>query len=248
MRKLFTLALCSAISFSVFSQTDSTKNKLEHLKASKGTFATELNVNPFGGEVNLNNSLNQIKVRYFISDLIALRLGFNVNIIRDLEDNNNPYGSNPFRYYYERKSTKTSVNFGLEKHFKGTKRLSPYFGADVSIENFSSSSDFDNQQITLSTKNIWVIVSSNNNQQTFYNFNNRAYFQYGVNVFTGFDYYISKNFFFGYELTYGFAHTAYKTPEISSNGSTNTNFYSSENTSFNVGTRLLNGIRLGYNF
>ncbi|MRX46411.1 hypothetical protein [Pedobacter puniceum] len=247
MRKLFTLALCSAISFSVFSKTDSTKNKPEHLKANKGTFSTELNVNPFNGQVNLNNSLNQIKVRYFISDLIALRLGLNVNVIKDLEDNNNPYGTNPFRYYYEKKSTKTSVNFGLEKHFKGTKRLSPYFGVDVSLENFSASSDFDNQQLTLNTKNIWIIVNSNN-QQTFYSLNNRAYFQYGLNVFTGFDYYISKNFFFGYELGYGFAHIAYKTPEINSSGSTNVNFYSSEYTSFNVGTRLLNGIRLGYNF
>lgn len=127
---LASLSLLAAIQFA-FSQGT--------LKAVKGKYTTELNVNPFEGEVSFNNLLNQIKIRTFISDQYALRLAFNTDFIKNVNDAENVYGPAPYKSEQTQKSATIGVNFGIEKHFPGTQRLSPYIGAEVFYGNKSSS-------------------------------------------------------------------------------------------------------------
>src|SRR4051812_42391420 len=79
------------------------------LKPDAGNLTTELNVNPFNGQINLNNSLNQIKFRYFTTPTVALRVGFNVSRIDSSYKVDNAYGTNS----YFNNDTKKSTTIGL---------------------------------------------------------------------------------------------------------------------------------------
>ena len=62
----------------------SSSNGGSDMKAAGGEITLEANVNPFAGnQVSLSNSLNQVRVRYFLADDLAARLGahlsFNTN-------------------------------------------------------------------------------------------------------------------------------------------------------------------------
>lgn len=232
-------------SFAQSTKVDSTND----FKPNAKSLTTELNVNPFNGQVNLNNSLNQIKFRYFISRTVALRIGFNISRIDSVNNLNNPYGTNSFFNNDEKKSTTAGVNLGIEKHFLGTKRLSPYIGADLSVTNKSSGENLSNSQSSTTVSNAWVYSYYSNNTlitQTQQN----AYTRYGINLFTGFDFYIARHFFFGYEFNYSISKTNWKevsvitTPSAGSNPSNS----STKNTNLTFGPSLINGIRLGYSF
>jgi hypothetical protein len=249
------MAAC-AIASSIYAQRSS---ETEVLKAVNKNWATELNVNPFNGSISLNNSLNQIKVRKFFNDRYALRIGFNANQLTSNLENGNPYGTNPTIYKNERNSTTIGLNVGFEKHFAGTRRLSPYLGLDLALGNKSSKQEITSGTTTTTVKGAWQTITYTN----VYNPNTNsyqlvaqgstpseeAYVSYGLNIASGFDFYISKSFFFGYEFNFGFNSLNYKDIKVSQTGtpSTNNNSYSDQkNTSFKFGPSLINGIRLGY--
>lgn len=123
---LLTVALAIAMLYSRAQETENTS-----FRPAKGSFATELNFNPFKGNLSFNNVLNQIKGRYFMSPQLALRLGLNVNTLDSTQNYGNPYGSQAKFTSDNRKSASFGLNNGIEHHFKGTKRLFPYIGADL---------------------------------------------------------------------------------------------------------------------
>jgi hypothetical protein len=230
--------------FAQTTKVDSQKN----LKPDTKGLTTELNVNPFNGQINLNNSLNQIKFRYFTSPTVALRLGFNVSRLDSANNVNYPYGINSSFNNDEKKSTTIGLNLGIEKHFTGTRRLSPYIGADLSITDRSSSENISNNQSTTTVTNAWYYTYYSNNT-TISQIQQPGYTRYGLNLFTGFDFYIAKHFFFGYEFDYSITRTDWKQINIVTTPSTNgTDNSSVKNTSTTFGPNLINGIRLGYAF
>ena len=48
------------------------------------------------------------------------------------------------------------------------------------------------------------------NNSFVYGYEQKAYFQYGANIIAGFDFYVARHFFIGYEAAYKFAYTDYK--------------------------------------
>jgi len=255
MKKLILFLLASTTALNLFSQT--LENELI-FKPSKNNWATELNINPFKGELSLNNSLKQIKVRKFTQDNLALRFGFNANRLSSNFENLNPYGTNASVYKNNKSSTTVGINFGVEKHFKGTKRLSPYLGLDVELANKSSKQEITNGQITTTIKGAWTNVATSYTgydqygnpitRQTFSE-DEKAFFSYGLNVVSGFDFYISRHFFFGYEFSFGFQNKNYKDLEYSTTGSSSNsplNNTEQKNSAFTFGPSIVNGIRLGY--
>jgi len=231
-----------------FAQTTKVDTE-KSLKPTTKSLTTELNVNPFNGQINLNNSLNQIKFRYFVSPSVALRLGFNVSRIDSSVNVNNPYGTNSFFNNDQKKSTTVGANFGVEKHFAGTKRLSPYIGSDFSITEKSSSEVSTNNQSTTTVTNAWFYTYYNGNT-TVTQITQPGYTRYGLNLFTGFDFYIARHFFFGYEFNYNISRTNWKEISIVTTPSTGVNNgnASVKNTNTTFGATLINGIRLGYSF
>ena len=95
-------------------------------KATKGNLTTELSVNGLIDNVNFNlqdqgfNNEMMFKARYFKSESIAYRGLFTVGV--DSETTK----MNPDDL--KESTTKIGLGFGIEKHFKGTERLSPYVG------------------------------------------------------------------------------------------------------------------------
>lgn len=241
-----------------FAQTETVTDN-GGIKPRKGSFATELNFNPFKGNLSLNNSLNQIKGRYFISDAVALRAGLSINVIDSTFSSGNPYGAEAQIISGTNKRTGLGINIGIERHFKGTKRLSPYIGLDLTWSKLSASQEMTTNGTTTTTKNAWLEtqyrqVQYYNNGSYYYTvpyntLTNNAYTRFGVAAIAGFDYYVAKNLFLGYEFNLGYAQTSYKSPESETTGQTNNtdNFVHSKKKK-EFGTSLINGIRIGYAF
>ncbi|MGN6638490.1 MAG: hypothetical protein ACTHJ8_06230 [Mucilaginibacter sp.] len=231
--------------FAQTAKVDSANN----LKPNAQTFTTELNVNPFNGQLNLNNSLNQIKFRYFTTPTVALRVGFNISRIDSVNNVDNPYGTNSYFSDDDKHATTIGINLGIEKHFAGTRRLSPYIGADLSITDKFSGETTSNNQTTTTVTNGWNYTYISNGV-VYAQSQQNAYTRIGVNLFTGFDFYIAKHFFFGYEIDYSIANTSWKEVSVTTTPSsgTSTSGGSTKNSNFTFGPSLMNGIRLGYSF
>lgn len=233
------------------------------LKTCAKSWAAELNVNPFQGQISLNNALNQIKVRYFATEKLAYRLALNINNIRKDNGQSNVYGTNPIENSDIKKSTTFGVNLGLEKHLTGTRRLSPYVGAEIAYGMKNANETIDTKQSTTEIKGGWQntqVLQYNNGHGTYYSttVNNTefGYYSLGINLVTGFDYYVAKNFFFGYEMLFGYNYTKYTkvettfTPKPDQNTQTGVNISYPDQTGkeHSFGPKIINGIRLGYTF
>jgi hypothetical protein len=243
MKKSLVLSLlCSISSFLCFSQDTDT------LKAVSGKFTTELNVNLFQGDLNFNNALQQIKFRYFLNNDLALRAGFDINSKKQDVENSNPYGNSPYKYENHAKTSTFGLNLGIEKHFRGTRRLSPYMGAEFTLTSKASSQKLTNGSTETDIKGAWqTITYTNNSVVTGYDEN--GYFQYGLNLICGFDYYFAKNFFAGYEFLFQFNKTNYKDIDVTVKGSTNNSpAPNTKNSESFLGPKLINGIRVGFVF
>jgi len=248
MNKIFFIALSLHVMCNAFGQ-DSLKVSPENdLKATYDELTLELNINPFNGELSLNNVLNQIKLRYFISNDLAIRVGFNINSTKIDITTTNPYGTNPYTLEENKKTSLLGLNAGIEKHFLGTRRLSPYVGVELAIANKSSSHIINDGSTETTIEGAWRTVSLVNNSFV-YGYEEKAYFQYGVNLIGGFDFYVAKHFFLGYEIAFEFFNKEYKGVDITTVG---TPFPQdnpdSKETEFSLGPNLLNGIRIGYVF
>ncbi|RAU83942.1 hypothetical protein [Pontibacter arcticus] len=255
---IFLACLCTAYT-SDAQMLPSDSTAVTALKAQAKHVATELNVNPFNGTLSLNNSINQLKFRYFTTPNLAIRLGFNGNRVNDFSENSTPYGTNPSIYKNERSSTTLGVNLGIEKHFAGTRRLSPYVGADLIIENKTSENEITNGQTVRTITGGWQTSTFypantsypyNNPSYTVYSYDERGFFRYGINLVSGFDFYMAKNFFFGYEVNFGFSQKTLQDLEIKTSNSDNSPIENREvkDTSFSFGPSLMNGVRVGYVF
>ncbi|MVN91620.1 hypothetical protein [Mucilaginibacter aquatilis] len=246
MKSTFLIAALLGAAMASYGQSSMSDNEF---KPQAKALSTELNFNPFNGQLNLNNSLNQIKFRYFVKPQLALRLGFNVNKKDTVVNYNNPYGSNSYFFKDDRKSTTFGLNFGIEKHFNGTKRLSPYIGADVSFSNRSANQTIDNNGSTTTVKGAWYNTTVINNNTVINQVQQNGYKRYGVNLVSGFDFYMASHFFFGYEFNLGFYKVDWKKIDVTQTGqANNTGNTTNENSSLNFGSTLMNGIRIGYNF
>ena len=223
----------------------------ETFKAMKGNFTTELNVNLFQGNLTFNNALQQIKVRYFTANNMAYRFALNFNSKNTKSGAASPYGTYAYNNSDERKSTTIGVGFGVEKHFTGTGKLSPYIGAEISLVNKTSSEKIINNSVETDIDGAWVTSTvqyiPNYGTYTTLIYDEKAFFRYGLNLVAGFDYYFVKNFYFGYEFTFQFYNTKYQNINQTTYGSTNPPPTNSGSETF-IGPNLVNGIRLGFIF
>ncbi len=224
----------------------------DSFKARGGRLATELNVNPFQGSLSLNNAVNQIKVRYFVSDGVALRLAFTASTLKNDVNRSVPYSQNPIRQDQSRRTTTAGVNLGLERHFRGTRRLSPYVGAEVTFTSKSSSEEIKTDFSTTKIKGAWQSGLGTSGVE----YVERGFTRYGLNVVSGFDFYMARHFYLGYEFAFGLASTRYKDVDVNTLYTSNpppinpggSSTLKSDEKSFTAGPALLNGIRIGYVF
>ena len=235
------------ISFA-FCQDSSHVASQDLLKVTSAHLTMELNINPFRGDLSLNNALNQIKLRYFTTDNFAIRLGFNIDVKKKETTVTNPYGTNPFISNEDKKYTGIGINVGVEKHFAGTRRLSPYIGLEFALGTKFSNYATDDGTVKTKIDGAWRSTTLVNN--TFvYGYEEKGFVKYGLNLLAGFDFYVAKNFFVGYEAALQFSNIEYADIDITTTGSSfPPDSPDSKETEVTVSPMLLNGIRIGYVF
>jgi hypothetical protein len=215
-------------------------------------WGTELNFNPFDGSLSLNNASGQIKVRKFLKNDIALRAAISITY-KSLEDKQKQvYGTTPYEESDKRTSLLTALNLGAEKHFNSGHRLSPYLGFEIGAGLKTSKQEFVRDSKNKTVKGAWQVESLYYNGSyytTLLSYDERGYTSVSGSLLTGFDFYIADNFYLGYELGFGCEFIKYSKIEVTKD----LEYESSEipdvdSKTWNIGPRLLNGIRIGYNF
>ncbi|MFN9326115.1 MAG: hypothetical protein ACK6A5_12110 [Flavobacteriales bacterium] len=85
-----------------------------------------------------------LKYRYFLSENLAIRFGLGYNSSKDTEnvtENGDGTGGTGTR---EVKTSNFNVAPGIEYHFAGTDRLSPYLGLAISFGSGKTTETWDN--------------------------------------------------------------------------------------------------------
>ena len=205
-------------------------------KAEKGSKTIETTLNFQTGNAPIGLTISEIRMRYFLKQDIALRtrLAFNFNQNTDYSyDGMNP-GNPPFTV--DQQSTDLKFILGVEKHFSGTEKLSPYIGAETGIGISSMSKD--------GTNTLDGVTYTENGQMSL--INSGAFSVYGGLVF-GADYYFLPSIYIGAEIGYGFGYLDNGTAQYWNNGNNETKeVFLGSRMGFTLQTN--SGIRLGIKF
>jgi len=195
MKKIFMVAALAATSIVAAQAQSEFKPKAGDVTTDVSLFANGLFANPtalYKGNVASGVSSNKfdlstvgvLKGRYFFQDDLALRLSLGLSspsVKSTLEETN---------HSLENKYRATTLYFGLgvEKHFTGTDRLSPYVGAELHVGSYTTNAESND------TRTVGTIVTKTNQQ-----IKAAPGFTFGGGLFMGADYYIAPKVFLGLE-------------------------------------------------
>jgi len=203
-------------------------------KFESGDKNVEVNFTPLGGSPI---GINGIRLRKFTSETSAIRLNANLSLANSKDATGTTTDGKT--WLMDSESTfNINLRPGIEKHFAGTERLSPYIGGEVDIafQSHSMKSEYENP----GTPN--AVEESTTTGQ-------KGYFRVGVNAVTGFDFYFASKLYLGAEIGFGIGLVSnsdikmddtisgYTKPDPQEQGS-----------SLNIGPNFNGAIRLGYCF
>lgn len=219
----------------------------QDLKPVAGDVTTEFGLTGGVNRTNfkLNDGAGMLRFRYFQKEDIAFRLGFNVE---STNDKTNVYGqSAPFignKGTITESATKVLINLGVEKHFAGTARLSPYVGADLLFGTGSSKVKTEN---AILAGNPATGAYAND---TFMDAKAPSYTSIGLRGVIGADYYIAKRLFLGVEAGLGFAYEKQGKSKTSTTvgGVTNSQEFKSAGSTNTISPSVITGLRVGFAF
>lgn len=184
-------------------------------------------------------SIDNIRARYFIADDMAVRVQFGIFV-----NNETKQDTAAGKVLKDRERLfNLNIKPGIEKHFEGTDRLSPYVGAELDIAIQSASSV--DERITGPNDAIGTVTVTGRNNR-----GDNGYFRFGVNLVGGADYYISKNLYLGAEVGWGIQSVSLSTikTELSGfEGATAPKDFERGGT-LNVGTNFIGAFRFGWAF
>ena len=149
----------------------------------KGNVASGASVGTNSGSFNLN-SVGVLKGRYFFQDNLALRLSLGLSAPSVKKTTEQPNNNEVEKY----RSSTIYFGVGVEKHFAGTDRLSPYVGAELHLGSYSTNYEKN------VTQTIGTSVKTTNTQ-----IKTAPGFTFGGGLFMGADYYIAPKVFLGLE-------------------------------------------------
>lgn len=203
-------------------------------KQESGSQTIEMEFAPLGSEPL---KINSFRYRYFTSDNIALRAslfvgGKGTTTYGELEE-----GAT------QTKSKNSNLDFtfrpGIEKHFDGTDKLSPYVGGELYL-GLETTKDKAESNWSSDPKKIQT-ETTKTSKSTF-----------GLNALMGVDYYVTDHLYLGAELGFGFLNSGkgktkitYDNPESEGTSDSETTGNSS---SLDWGPNYQGTIRLGWVF
>ncbi len=152
----------------------------------KGDFSVELQFNPFSDNFK-TFQIENLQGRYFASDKDAVRFGIGFGVHND---KNIPDPKENDKTWDKTSTGHIAFNVGYERHFFSNGRVDLYAGAGVSYRHdFASAkghSEFDGDK--------YEEISCNQAGEA------RVNNIFGVDVFTGIDFYVYKGLYVGAEL------------------------------------------------
>ena len=165
----------------------------------KGNVASGASVGTTSGSFNLN-TVGVLKGRYFFQDDLALRLSLGLSA-PSTKSTTEEVNKNKVEKY---RTSTIYFGLGVEKHFAGTDRLSPYVGAELHLGSYSTNYESND------TQTVGTIVTKTNLQ-----IKSAPGFTFGGGLFMGADYYIAPKVFLGLEAGLNIdAHSLGKTTNI----------------------------------
>lgn len=218
----------------------------QDFKPVKGDITAEFGLT--GGINDTNFELNEgaglLRFRYFQKDNLAYRLGFNVG---SQNETNNAYGAvgtpaEGKEGSSTQKGTEFLINLGVEKHFAGTDRLSPYVGGDILFGAGTTKTSFENATGSVGSPVYTEGTSSE--------VKGPGYTSFGLRGVIGADYYIAKRLYLGVEAGFGFEYAKDGKTTVSSTiaGNTTTVTNDSAGNSFEISPSIITGVRVGFAF
>ncbi len=218
MKKIIAVAV---LLFTGISITQAQDMSSDNLKPVSGDWGAEVNFAPFSSSPI---SINYIRLRNFTDDKSAFRLGLflGANVQNPSEDlTNNTFELN--------------IRPGLEKHFDGTNRISPYIGGELDLAFKTSKSEFDDGSNEATIEGAWTNFGTE-----------RGFVRLGANAIAGVDFYIVKGLYLGTEFGFGFEYI--KQSDIVEKANGNELGETKGGSTFQLGPNVNSAIRLGFNF
>jgi hypothetical protein len=198
-------------------------------------------------------AIDNIRARYFLSDNMAVRIQFgifanNESTVESVDDPTST-ATPPAQIILTDKERLFNINIkpGIEKHFEGTDRISPYVGAEIDFA-IQTTSSVDEEIGNGAEPN--TISTQTTKGQNGRNGGEDGYTRIGLNFVAGADFYIFKNLYLGTEFGWGLQRQnlsnivtelegfdgATAPPEVERGGTTT------------VGTNFVGAFRLGWVF
>lgn len=228
MKKFFiTLAALASYAFA----------NAQDFKPTAGKLAFELNAaSPFAASTPLSLPVYGFKARYLIADMFVGRLGLNWNLATTTTPKVLSNG-------IDKEDDKTSLSTftvapGIEKHFEGTERFSPYLGLIVPI-SFGSSETVTNSGVSATNRTKTTVKNAN------------GFFSIGGSLLSGVDFYMFKNMYLGAEFGLSFTYMSQNDIETSNEvigGPAIPNSTTTGGSSFNITPAANASFRFGYWF
>ncbi|AOM76936.1 hypothetical protein [Pedobacter steynii] len=191
-------------------------------------------------DFKLNDGAALLRFRYFNKEKVAYRLGFNVS---STNDKTNAFGTGANegkKGTFTEKATKVLINLGIEKHFAGTDRLSPYVGGDILFGTGTTKTTADNT----------TAKGAAYADGVFNEVKGPGYVSIGLRGVVGADYYIAKRLYLGVEAGLGLVYEKEGKTKIKSTtaGTTTSTEFKSAGSSFNIKPSVITGVRVGFAF
>jgi hypothetical protein len=246
MKKLI-LALVFVIGVSAISQAQ--------YKPEAGDKNLEINFAPLGGTPV---SIPGIKFRSFMSATSAFRLGVfvgynNTTTITQEEDFNDDNEQLALELRDKLSTFSVAIQPGIEKHFAGTERLSPYIGGFVNL-GYTSKTDYSESETQTGPIADTELFLADMTTKT-------GQLNLGLNAVAGFDYYFAAKLYIGAEVGFGFAmnndfksKVTENTTELNEAGDALVNVTNetesilNKKSNFQVGPNVVGQIRVGWLF
>lgn len=212
-------------------------------KPAGGDKTAEVSFTGFGLN-SFNYTTPELRFRYFMSEKMALRLRLSLGSTSVTNKENVVTGGTTTIEVEQKISNGFMLNFtpGIEMHFEGTAKLSPYYGAQLNI-GLGGGGTTEYTNATGGTSGAFTGVAAGNKASTTMG----SVFGFGLSTFMGADYYITDAIFVGGEFGLGlFAMTSTGEGESSVNGGPTTKTGTASSTDI-LGVTSGN-VRLGFKF
>ena len=228
----------------------------QKLKGQDGDWGLSINISGIINDIRLENDKDgngnyMVFGRKYIEDDVAIRFGININSERNKWNNEDSLtigsGNRALRAV---DSSKTRFDFsvlvGYEKHLPGTKRLDPYFAAELMLGRLG------NTKIDATTS----ISDVTGTDKTQFTRQEDGGMTFGLGFVAGFNYFIAPKLSLGAEFGFGYVYT--KAGGEYSESNVNTPVSGSQTSTFelgkqeqsnsNIGVTSTTGIVLSYFF